>query len=436
MTAGSDTTLDAAVDPLLGQTLDGRYRVDAQIGEGGMGAVYRAHQINVDRPVALKVLRVDRAAREESARRFEIEARIVSRLRHPNTLKLIDFGRLESGGLYVVTELLEGTPLDRLLTKGPLAPPRACELMAQVCDALAEAHAAGIIHRDLKPGNVFVERPADREVAKVLDFGIAKVLDHSTVTEEGRTLGTPAYMAPEQITGGEIDGRTDLYALGIMLFECLTGARPFQSDSAYGLMMMHVRDEVPSLSRLLPPGRGVEGLAALGDALLAKEPSARPPDAATVRDHLRALAGELRGAPAGILPSATPTADLQAATALSGGTAATVAPPGAAAAVAAPGGAGTAGRAPWIGVGVVGGLAAVGVAAWLAFAPRTHSESPRPGRAIGEAAAVPEPADRHAASGAPLTADAGVAARPATDSAVNPPPTPERRQPRGRIRLD
>ncbi len=185
-------------DPFVGRVLDGRYRVDSVLGRGGMGVVYLGRQVNVDRPVAIKVLSRDAAQREDIVRRFEREARIISRLRHPNTLKLIDFGHTPEGVLYIVNPLLEGRPLDVVLQQDrALTVERTLRMMRQVCDALAEAHALGIVHRDLKPGNVFSEIVGDQEVFKVLDFGIAKLSEETTGhTGTGSAVGTPATCRP------------------------------------------------------------------------------------------------------------------------------------------------------------------------------------------------------------------------------------------------
>ena len=211
-------------DPLVGTVLQGRYRILERVGQGGMGAVYRAVQVNIDRDVAVKVLTPDAAEREHVVRRFENEARIISKLRHPNTLKLIDFGEADDERLFLVAEFLSGQPLDAVLRQGAIGVGRTLHVMAEAADSLAEAHGQGIVHRDLKPGNLFLERVGDQDVIKVLDFGIAKLATGTSYTVEGTVFGTPAYMSPELARGESVDSRSDLYSLGVIAYECLCGS--------------------------------------------------------------------------------------------------------------------------------------------------------------------------------------------------------------------
>ncbi len=280
-------------DPLVGASIDGRYQVTERIGAGGMAVVYGATQLNVDRPVAIKVLGSGSAADDEVVQRFQNEARVIARLRHPNVLKLHDVGTLEDGRLYIVTELLHGAPLDRLVHDRALTPQQVVRLMQPVAEALAEAHNAGVIHRDLKPANLYLERAGDVELIKVLDFGIAKLGGQVRVTASGSIFGTPRYMSPEQAEARELDGRSDIYSLGVVLFECFCGRAPFEGDSPAKLLIQHVSELPPPLAELspqpLPPA-----LEALVEEMLAKDRADRPPTMLAVRDRLRAIDDELR----------------------------------------------------------------------------------------------------------------------------------------------
>ena len=282
--------MSAPDDPLVGQIVDGRYRIDGVLGRGGMGAVYRAHQLGIERDVAFKVLRSDK--RQSAAlQRFEAEARIIARLRHPHTVRLIDFGRLEDD-LYLVLELIGGHPLSTLIASESVAPALALELCAQIADALTEAHGLGIVHRDLKPANILVEPIGDREVARILDFGVARAADN-TMTRDGAVMGTPAYMAPEQAQGLPAEATADIYALGVILFEALSGSRPFSADTHFALMMMHISTPAPALTPRLPRGEAWNAVGLLVDQMLAKDPAERPSTAGEVRDRLRALHARL-----------------------------------------------------------------------------------------------------------------------------------------------
>ncbi|HZS42005.1 MAG TPA: protein kinase [Polyangia bacterium] len=222
-------------DPFIGVTLAGKYRLTELIGEGAMGRVYRADHLALEAQVAVKLLNADVAADPQTARRFQTEARAASRLRHPNTIQILDFGQAESGTLYLVMEFLRGKTLARILEEShdaPLTPSRITDLLGQALSALDEAHAAGVVHRDFKPENIFVEMlRTGKEHVKVLDFGIAKLRgeQEANLTSRGAVCGTPEYMSPEQIRGEELDARSDVYAAGIVLYEMLVGERPFES---------------------------------------------------------------------------------------------------------------------------------------------------------------------------------------------------------------
>ncbi|MCA9515282.1 MAG: serine/threonine protein kinase, partial [Myxococcales bacterium] len=212
-----------AVDPRIGKILDGKLEILDVLGRGGMGVVYRARQLSMDRDVAVKVLHGQAVADQESVQRFLHEAKVASRLRHPNVITVFDFGQTEDGLLYLVMELLEGTELSKVLDEERrLAPARVVHLMTQVCDAVQHAHDAGLIHRDLKPENIFLMAGSNlrADFVKVLDFGIARAQEvegSERLTRTGTLCGTPAYMSPEQILGDKLDARSDIYSLGVML---------------------------------------------------------------------------------------------------------------------------------------------------------------------------------------------------------------------------
>ncbi len=239
-------------DPLVGQTLDEKYLIERRLGEGGMGAVYRARHLLMDRPVAIKVLH-DNLVEDEAARiRFQREARAAVRLKHQNAVAVTDFGETSGGYVYIVMELLEGPTLREILAKeAPIETARAISMMLQASAAVAVAHDAGIIHRDLKPANIIVtQRPEVPAVVKVLDFGVAKLAagtlddDEGTITlrQAGSLIGTPRYMAPEQYNGHELTPAADVYSLGVILYEMLTGMAPFTGSSPVEIAAKHVNN--------------------------------------------------------------------------------------------------------------------------------------------------------------------------------------------------
>lgn len=270
---------------LAGRVLDGRYRLDARLGGGGMGVVYRGHQLGIERPVAVKVMTARLASDEQSAARFRREARLVSRLRHPNVVTIHDFGTTDDGLSFLVMELIEGRPLGDLLADGPLAPERVVVLGDQLCAALECAHRAGVIHRDLKPDNILVERlPDGREHVRILDFGLARAegAGGTQLTQDGAVMGTPAYMAPEQVRGAHTDARTDLYQLGALLHHLLAGRPPFEATTPMAVMMQHLRAPPPDLGEVLSTPHGAR-LGEIVAALLSKAPEDRPADISAVR---------------------------------------------------------------------------------------------------------------------------------------------------------
>jgi serine/threonine-protein kinase len=292
---------DIPVDPLVGRTFDEKYRLDSRLGEGGMGTVYRATHLLIERPVAVKVLN-PRLVTDESAReRFRREARAAGRLQHSNAVAVTDFGETRDGLVYIVMELLEGRPLREVMAReAPLDPARAVSLMLQAAAAVAAAHDAGVIHRDLKPGNIFVvQRPNAPHIVKVLDFGIAKlgsdttdgVNPINTLTGAGVMIGTPRYMSPEQCDGAQLTPSSDVYSLGVILYEMLTGQTPFTGATPLALALKHSSEPPRSLREhvaTIPPALEEVVLRAL-----AKDPLERPQDAGEFRRELYYVAERL-----------------------------------------------------------------------------------------------------------------------------------------------
>jgi serine/threonine-protein kinase len=299
----------AGADPMLGRTLaSGRYTVLARLGAGAMGTVYRARQEGTGRDVALKILRRDKAFDAASKARFEREARANSSLTSPHTVTVYDFGQAEDGSLYLAMELLDGESLgDRLRERKRLAPDQAVRVTCEALLSLAEAHGKGIIHRDIKPDNLFLaRRPAldgkgTRDVCTVLDFGIAKVREQeglqSVETQAGMVFGTPRYMSPEQAQGRALDPRSDLYSLGVILYQMLVGQPPFQEDEAVLVMARHIKTAPRPPRQVAPEANIPERLERIVLRALAKSPNERPADADQFRLELeRALPAVERAA--------------------------------------------------------------------------------------------------------------------------------------------
>jgi serine/threonine protein kinase/beta-lactam-binding protein with PASTA domain len=267
-----DTTV---ADPLVGRVLEGRYAVQSRIARGGMATVYLAVDQRLDREVALKVMHPDLAQDEEFLRRFIREARSAARLSHPGVVAVYDQGQ-DNGSWFLVMEYVPGRTLRDLINeRGRLTPREALSLLDPVLDALAAAHWTGIIHRDIKPENVLL---ADDGRVKVADFGLARAITTNTTNHDSKVLlGTVAYLAPEQVQRGVADARSDVYAIGIVLFEMLTGRKPFSGDTPIQVAYQHVHSDVPAPSSLVP------GLAPAVDALVlraaARDADARPADA-------------------------------------------------------------------------------------------------------------------------------------------------------------
>lgn len=246
--------LEATGDPLVGETLAGKYRVEERLSVGGMGTVYRGTHILMGKKVAIKVLRPSLAADEKIVARFSREARAASKISHPHALSVTDFGEDEGGVVFLVMEFLNGRTLKQVIRdESPLPLSRAVEIMRQVGSALDAAHAEGVVHRDLKSDNIMLINASGADYAKVLDFGIAKIQETGELVDPGLTspdliIGTPQYMSPEQCSQSErIDSRTDIYSLGIILFEMLVGHVPFFGDSPTVIMLKHLQEEPPSV---------------------------------------------------------------------------------------------------------------------------------------------------------------------------------------------
>ncbi|MEZ4265403.1 MAG: protein kinase [Myxococcota bacterium] len=410
-------------DKVVGTVVAGRFEVIRVLGQGGMGTVYEARQVAMNRRVALKLIHTHVVQSQAGIERFEREMQATARIRHPNTIQVYDYGQTEDGRLYLAMEFLEGKALAEVIRdEGPLAFERVVHIGTQVARALHAAQSEGIVHRDLKPDNIMlIDRYGERDQLQVLDFGIAHFLDnsHTQLTTDGAIIGTPAYMAPEQAKGVGVDARTDLYALGVVLYEMVTGSAPFRGPTTVSVLVMHV--QVPPR----PPSELVEvpeALESLIMDLLAKAPSDRPPTAAAVIERLRAMAPEAAGVtgprrpppdlsvPSGPVLGAVsqdaPT-DLGALPPAVGGAAK---PPPAVASDAVSSGGGV-----WVAMGLIVGAvlfvaALVGGGVWWAFGGGQSSDSPdaisQSGDVAVAAADVAKPPAKDA-GGAVAKADAG-----------------------------
>jgi hypothetical protein len=301
----------------VGRVIDDRYKIVEVLGEGGMGAVFVAEHLRLRKPVAFKTIKAEFAAHSQAEARFQREALATGRLDHPHVASAIDFGPLPEGGFYLVTQMVRGESLSKRLAAGPMPWPQVCLLGMQIADALAAAHAIGIIHRDLKPDNILLEQRRDGALhARVVDFGIARVSgEQATIadvaqplTRMGSIIGTPGYMPPEQGTGQQVDLRADLYALGVIMWECLTGRTLWSGATISDLFTAQLASPAPPVSKEIadiPPE-----FAALIEMLLDRNPKRRPESARHVREALRRLThGTLvvgTTAPVIVRPAATP----------------------------------------------------------------------------------------------------------------------------------
>jgi serine/threonine protein kinase len=289
-------------DARLGRTLGGRFHLLSVLGQGGMGTVYEAEQAGLSRRVALKVLHVHIASSPGAVARFQREATLMARLHHPGAAHVYDFGE-DAGELFLAMERLQGETLDAVTSReGPLPIPIAVDVVAQVLEVLEAAHALGIVHRDLKPANVMLTGELSAPRVKVLDFGLAQVMDGSVqarITASGMVHGTPAYMSPEQCRGEPLDGRADLYSLGCMLHELIIGKPPFSEAPPAEVMSGHLYRPPPPLRQLQPKLPIPPALEALVLECLAKVKEQRPENAQVMRLRLlQTLAPSSTSAPA------------------------------------------------------------------------------------------------------------------------------------------
>jgi serine/threonine-protein kinase len=284
--------LPAPVDPLVGTVIDGRYRLEKVLGQGGMGVVYTAQHVVLGKRLAIKILKADVSKDQEIIARFRQEAQSASAIGSQHIIDISDFGQLPDGATYFVMELLDGQELTKAIERErPLASDRVVHIAKQLCDALGAAHERGIVHRDMKPDNVFlIKRGNDRDFVKVLDFGIAKVGGASSkLTRAGQVFGTPHYMSPEQCSGHGVDSRTDIYAVGIMLYEMACGRVPFDADNLMGILTKHIYEQPIPPHTLPPPTNVPAGLEAIILKCLAKQPDARYQTMAEMRTDLEAF---------------------------------------------------------------------------------------------------------------------------------------------------
>ncbi len=283
-----ETELVPVVDDRIGTFIGGRYALEEVIGEGGMAVVYRARG-TLDRLVAIKVLRPVFASSENVMERFKREARNARRLSHPNIIEVLEDGETSDGSWYMAMELLEGRSLGEIVAPGAMDITRAMPIMIQIARGVARAHDLEVVHRDLKPDNIFIQRKDDgTDMVKLLDFGISRSKVDARLTSKGDVFGTPEYMAPEQINGGETGPFTDLYALGIVFFEMVTGKVPFTAKDPASLFAKHLAAVPPDVMQY--NSRIPRGLAVLIHELLEKDPAKRPVDAHRVHQALLDLA--------------------------------------------------------------------------------------------------------------------------------------------------
>ncbi|MCK6546953.1 serine/threonine protein kinase, partial [Myxococcota bacterium] len=279
--------VETSADPLIGRTVD-RYRIDAAIGDGGMARVYRAHHVYLAQDFAIKVLFGEVASDRALARRFQREAQASSRIRHANVVQISDFGETPEGLIFMAMELLRGRTLsDVIREEGALPPARAAYFLRQIASGLAAAHALGFVHRDLKPKNVMLIGEPGHELAKILDFGLVLFtersgIETSSLTQQGQVFGTPAYMAPEQVSGTDVGPAADLYALGVILHQMLRGVVPFNGTPAQ-VAVQHVSAPPPLIDDF-------SGLGPLAARCLQKKPDDRPASATAIVELIDALA--------------------------------------------------------------------------------------------------------------------------------------------------
>ena len=303
---------DAPSDPMVGQTFGGKYTAVERIGEGGMGTVYEVRHASLDRRFALKLLRPEIAQNTEHLSRFLQEAKAAAAIGHPNIVTVSDFGEHTVGSRkipFFVMELLRGASLATVLkAEKTLAPRRAAKIVGACAEALAAAHASGVIHRDLKPDNIFLTGDG-ADFPKVLDFGVAKMSGAARLTQIGMVFGTPHYMSPEQARGQAIDHRTDIYSLGVILYECLAGRVPFEADTSMGVLTKQIFANPEPIERVAPDARRLGALGSIVMRCLAKDPDDRYASMDELASAIRHVVVDPTGAAArslGAGPSAHP----------------------------------------------------------------------------------------------------------------------------------
>ena len=279
---------------MIGRVLDGRFRIDAVLGEGGLGQVFRGTHLRLGRAVAIKVMHAHHVTRNELRTRFDREARSLAKLAHPNVVGVIDYG-VDGELPFLVMDLLEGRTLEQAIHEG-LPSDRVVPVFRDVLRAVAYAHGVGLVHRDLKPANVFLQQvPEIGEVVRVLDFGLAKFVDgegsNATVTRAGMVIGTPAYMSPEQATASIVDARADVYSLGVVLFEMITGRRPFTGTDGAEVLRLHLLQPLPEMSSIVPGSPLVPLLDPIVKRATEKSKGDRYADAAEMAAALDAAVG-------------------------------------------------------------------------------------------------------------------------------------------------
>lgn len=286
-------------DPLVGTVVAGRFRIERRLAEGGFGAVYRAMQLSIGRAVALKLLNPG-AGDAAAPARFAREARALGRLSGPNVVRVLDYGVLPDGRSFLAMELLDGEPLDQSLARGQMSIPDIVAAGIQLCRALEEAHAAGIVHRDIKPSNIFVQRAGAGWLVKLIDFGAALRSGEPALTAAHYVVGTPSFLSPEQIRGQPADARSDLYGLGLVLFEMLTGFPPFTAQDTVAVLSHHLHTPPPRVIAMRP--ETPPALDALVAVLLSKSPDERFQSAQKVRAALTSIANGTRPREAVVRP--------------------------------------------------------------------------------------------------------------------------------------
>lgn len=302
-------------DPLIGQTVADRYHILELVGRGGMGVVYKVEHVRMGKLMAMKLLHGELARDREVVKRFKREATAVSRLSHPNTVQVFDFGRSD-GLMYLIMEFIEGRELARLVRqRGPISFERCAAIVAQVCSSLTEAHELGIIHRDLKPENVLLRKTRDdQELVKVLDFGLAKLREteeRAETTCQGVLVGTPHYMSPEQIRGDEIDPRSDIYSLGALIYKVLCGEPPFPASTPVAVLTKHLSEPPPSICEKFPELEIPEAADDIIQRCLDKEASNRYQTVGEIREALlnylaREGSSSLLPSDSSIMPAVSP----------------------------------------------------------------------------------------------------------------------------------